>query len=202
MQGEGDITHFAQTNSRNKRRVFGIRRADRRAHMYLIGRTGVGKSTLLETLIQQDIRAGEGFALFDPHGELASRVYASLPESCARATVYLNLPNPSLDVYFNPLEDVPVERRPLAAANLVELFRKTWADTWGPRLEHVLRNAFLALLDHPGGTLADIPRLFGDKKFRLIVAARLENEQVKAFWLGEYERYPPAMRAQVTAPVE
>lgn len=199
-QSESDITYIARTNFHNGQKRFGIKRADRRAHMYLIGKTGVGKSTLLESLIRQDIERGEGVAVFDPHGDLVTRVHSSLP--VGRTALFLNLSDPALAVRFNPFAGVAPEKRPLASANLVEIFKKIWADSWGPRLEHLMRNAFLVLLDYPGGTLADIPRLLEDKTFRLAVVGYATNEQVRTFWQGEYERYPPAMRAQVTAPVE
>jgi hypothetical protein len=196
------ITYFARTTFRGQGTVFGIRRADRRAHMYVIGKTGTGKSTLLKTLIEQDIANGEGLALFDPHGDLVGEVLATVPSERESAILYLNLPDPNLSLRFNPLSGVPPERQPLAAAGLVEIFRKIWSDAWGPRLEHVLRNAFLALLEQPEATLADIPRLFGEAAFRRQVAGSIGNQQVRAFWLGEYERYPLNLRAQVIAPVQ
>jgi hypothetical protein len=161
LEGEEKITYFARSNFHNKGRLFGIKKADRRYHMYLIGRTGMGKSTLLETLVREDIAAGEGFALFDPHGDSVERVFRSLPKG--REAVYLNLPDPRLGISFNPLAAVPKNKHPLVTANLVEIFKKTWSDAWGNRMEHVLRNTFLALLEYPGASFADIPRLYTDK---------------------------------------
>lgn len=197
-----DVTHFAQTTFRNERKVFGIRRADRRAHFYAIGKTGTGKSTLLETVIRADITAGEGVAVFDPHGELVGNVLPAVPEARRSELLYLDLPDPGQPYRFNPLAGVPVRSQPLAAAGLVEVFKKLWADSWGVRLEHVLRNAFLALLEHGGATLADVARLFDDDRYRRQIATPLKNEQVKSFWLGEFERYPPSRRAEVISPVQ
>ena len=153
-QSECDIVLLARTNFRDERRIFGIRRADRRAHMYIIGKTGTGKSTLLETLIRQDIVRGEGVALLDPHGDLEERVLGGIPDARKQDLLYLDPLGPE-PLGFNPLENVPPLKRPLAASGLLEVFKKIWADSWGPRLEHILRNALLALLDQPTATLAD-----------------------------------------------
>ncbi len=150
--GYDDIVFFARTNFRNKRRIFGIRRADRRAYMYVIGQTGTGKSTLLEILIRQDIARGEGVALLDLHGDLAEKVLGGIPEERGRDLLYLD-PIASQPLGLNPLENVPPLKRPLAAAGLLEVFKKIWADSWGPRLEHILWNALLVLLDQPSATL-------------------------------------------------
>src|SRR5437867_941462 len=166
------ITFFARTNFRNEQRVFGIRRADRRAHMYVIGKTGTGKSTLIETLIRQDLLNGEGLALLDPHGDLVERVLGGIPERRKADLIYFNVPDYKNPLGFNPLERVPPEKRALAASGLLEVFKKIWAESWGPRLEHILRNALLALLDQPGATLADVLRLLGDHAFRQEAAGR------------------------------
>jgi hypothetical protein len=182
--------------------VRGSKRADRRAHLYAIGKTGTGKSTLLETLIRQDLINGEGLALFDPHGDLVERVVAAVPEERRGDLLYLNVPDPALSLRFNPLGQIRAEDQPLAAAGLVEVFQKLWPDSWGPRLEHVLRNTLLALLETQTATLADIPKLFGDPLYRKRVVGQLSNAPVRSFWQGEYERYSPSQRAQVIAPVE
>jgi energy-coupling factor transporter ATP-binding protein EcfA2 len=199
---DSDVTRFARTTFRLEGRLFGIRRGDRRAHMYVIGKTGTGKSTLLKTLIGQDVMNGEGLAVFDPHGDLVEEVRASLPERRSADLLYLNLPDPALRLRFNPLAGIPPERQPLAAANLIDIFSKIWADAWGPRLEHILRNACLTLLEQPHATLADIPRLFEDAAFRKQTVSRLRNKRVEAFWTKEYDRYPPYVRSQAIAPVQ
>jgi len=195
------IAFFARTNFRNERRTFGIKRADRRAHMYVIGKTGTGKSTLLETLIAQDIAHGEGVALLDPHGDLAERVLLNIPAERKADLLHFD-PIASEPLNFNPLEHVPPVRRPLAAAGLLEVFKKIWADSWGPRLEHILRNALLALLDQPDATLGDILRVLVDSPFRRHVASRVQNPHVRSFWLEEYEGYPARFRAEAIAPIQ
>jgi hypothetical protein len=199
---ENPITFFARTNFRNQGRLFGIKRADRRAHMYVIGKTGTGKSTLLETLIRQDIQNGDGLALLDPHGDLVQRVLAWVPEHRRADVIYFNVPDASQPLGFNPLESVPPTKRPLAASGLLEVFKKIWADSWGPRLEHILRNALLALLDQPQATLADVLRLLDDSAFRRNAASRVANAQVRYFWLREYESYPARFRGEAIAPLQ
>jgi len=196
------ITLIGRTNYRNQQKAFGIRQADRRAHMYVIGKTGTGKSTLLETMIRQDIEAGRGLALFDPHGDLVERVLAWFPENRRGDLVYFNVPDASRPLGFNPLESVPLAKRAVTASGMLEVFKKIWAESWGPRLEHILRNALLALLDQPQATLADILRLMDEPVFRRIAASRVRNAQVRNFWLREYESYPARFRAEAIAPIQ
>jgi hypothetical protein len=201
-KSENQIMHFARTNFRNEAKVFGIRKPDRRAHMYIIGKTGTGKSTLLETLIMQDIENGEGLALLDPHGDLVEKVLRAVPENRKSDLIYFNIPDRENALGFNPLELVTPEKRSLAAAGLLDAFKKIWSDSWGPRLEHILRNAFLALMDQPEATLADVLRLLDDHAFRREVSSRVYNIQVRDFWLREYENYPLRLRAEAIAPIQ
>lgn len=196
------ITVIARTNFRNQRRPVGITVAARRHHVYAIGMTGTGKSTLLETMARQDIEAGAGFALFDPHGDLVERVVAAVPDRRRRDLIYFNVPDAANPLGFNPLERVHPSRRGLAASGMLEVFKKLWPEFWGPRLEHVLRNALLALLELPEATLADVLRLLDEPAFRKRVAERVANEQVRRFWLKEYEGYPARFRAEAIAPIQ
>jgi type IV secretion system coupling TraD/TrwB family protein len=197
-----DIVYFARTNFRGSRRFIGISQADRRHHMLVLGKSGTGKSTLLETLITQDIEAGRGVALIDPHGDLAERIVARVPSRRHDDLIYFNVPDTSRPLGFNPLEPVPPARRPLAAAGMLEVCKKLWPDSWGPRLEHILRNALLALLDQPQATLADVLRLLDEDRFRKNAAGRVRSAQVRSFWLREYEAYPVRHRAEAIAPVQ
>jgi len=168
--------------------------------MYIVGKTGTGKSTLIETMIRQDIESRQGMALLDPHGDLVERVLACIPEEKKHNLIYLNVPDATLG--FNPLQRVPPEKRALAASGLLDVFKKIWNDSWGPRLEHILRNSLLALLDQPEATLTDILRLLDDKDFRRTAAGRVFNPQVRDFWLREYESYPSRFRAEAIAPIQ
>jgi hypothetical protein len=196
------ITMLAETNFRSQRRRFGIRREDRRAHLYVIGKTGTGKSTFIANLAHQDLVHGEGFALLDPHGDLLERVLTNLPERRRDDLIYFNVPDALHPLGFNPLENIPAAKRPLAASGLLEIFKKIWAEFWGPRSEHILRNALLALLDQPEATLADVLRLLDDADYRKNAVARVHNAQVRDFWLREYEKYPARFRAEAIAPIQ
>lgn len=193
---------FAVSNHHGSKKRIGIAQADRQSHMYIIGKTGVGKSTLLEILLRQDIVAGRGFALIDPHGDLAERVWAWTPDALKERITYLNAPDHTQPFGYNPLRRVRPERIPLAAAGILETFRKQWPQAWGVRMEHVLRNALYALLERDDATLPDILRLFSDKKFRKAVARKIENPVVKEFWTKEFENYPARLRAEAVAPIQ
>jgi hypothetical protein len=199
---ENPITFFARTDFRGEDKLFGIKQADRRAHMYIIGKTGTGKSTLLAAMIRQDIQSGRGLALLDPHGDLVERLLGVVPESRKGDLIYFNVPDASRPLGFNPLEKVPPLKRSLAASGLLEVFQKIWANSWGPRLEHILRNALLALVEQPEATLADILRLLDDRAFRRLAAGRVASSQVRQFWLREYESYPARFRAEAIAPIQ
>lgn len=197
-----EITYFATTDFRNRATPFGIKRKDRRAHMYILGKTGTGKSTLLETFIRQDISSGHGLALLDPHGDLAEKVLSDMPTERRADLIYFDATDAEHLLGFNPLECVAEQYRPLAASGLLSVFQHIWADSWGPRLEHILRNALLALLDQPKATLADIPRLLDDNAFRKLAMTNVGNEQVRNFWLKEYAGYPARFRAEAVAPLQ
>lgn len=196
------VTVIGRTNYRGSGQVFGIRNADRRAHVYIVGKTGTGKSTLLETMLCQDLAAGEGIALLDPHGDLVERIIRRIPSSRRDDLIYLDAPNPQQPWGFNPLVDIPMDKRPLVASALLDVFKKLWSDSWGPRVEHLLRNTLLALLDQPQPTFADVPSLLIDKDFRRDAMKHVQIKQVRAFWLREYEAYPARFRAEVIAPLQ
>jgi len=193
---------FGVSNFHGSKRRIGIGQADRLSHMYIVGKTGVGKSTLLEILLRQDIVAGRGFALIDPHGDLAERVWEWTPHALRDRITYLNAPDPTQPFGYNPLRRVRPDRIPLAAAGILEAFRKQWPQAWGVRMEHVLRNALYALLERDDASLPDILRLFSDKKFRKAVARKIENPVVKEFWATEFENYPARLRAEAVAPIQ
>ena len=196
------ISYFARVEFRSDRRLFGLKQADRLLHFYAIGKTGTGKSTLIETLVRQDIDAGRGVALIDPHGDLVERVAAAVPAHRRSALHYLNAADPAQPYGYNPLKRVPAERIALAASGLLEAFKKHWTDAWGVRMEHVLRNALFALIEVGDATLPDILRLIADAAFRSSVTRRLTNDQVKTFWEKEFPNYSWRYRADSVAPIQ
>lgn len=179
-----DVTEIGTTLGRNDSRLFGIRQADRLFHLFAIGQTGTGKSSLLHSLIQQDIKAGRGFCLIDPHGDLA----ASVAEGNEASLISWDAADPSSPYGFNPLADVAPEQRPLAASSLIDTLKQQWPDAWGARMEHLLRFALLALLERQQSSIADIIPLFLDKEFREEVVASITDEKVLEFWTVEYAR--------------
>ena len=197
-----DIAVFAETTFRNKYRKFGIKTDDRRRHMYLIGKTGMGKSTVLENMIVDDIRAGRGVAVVDPHGDLAEKVIKFIPSNRINDVVYFNPADYEYPFAFNVLEQVDASQRHLVASGLVGVFQKLWADSWGPRLEYILRNTILAILDYPGSTLLGVTRMLSDKKFRKKVIAYIEDPVVKAFWVNEFANYNDKFASEAVSPIQ
>lgn len=202
MPGNPEISYFAKTNGRLPHRTFGIRQADRIFHAYVIGKTGAGKTTLLETIALQDIRHGRGVAVIDPHGDLAERLVVQVPSWRERDLVYLNAPVISQPYGYNPLRRVQADRIPLAASGLMEAFKKLWDEAWGVRMEHMLRNTLYALIEFGQAKLPDILRMLTDKSFQREVLARVNNEQVRAFWTKEFPNYNPRYRQESISPIQ
>jgi type IV secretory pathway TraG/TraD family ATPase VirD4 len=202
IPNENDITVFAETNFRNQRTRFGIKRKDRRSHMYLIGKTGMGKSTLMENMIYSDLSAGEGLAVIDPHGDLVQKVLNLIPSECKADLVYFNPADLARPIAFNMLEAVESSHHHLIASELISVFKKIWIDSWGPRTEYILRNTILALLEVPGATLLEVPRMLADKEYRSAVMAILGDEQVKQFWINEFDRYTAHFRSEAISPIQ
>lgn len=176
---------------------------ERRRHLYVIGQTGTGKSTLLLNLIQQDLISGEGLALLDPHGDLAEAVLAHIPRHRTNDLVYLNPADSERPIGFNPLSRVPDDLKPIVADGIVSAFRHVWPDSWGPRLDYVLANAVRALLDVPGATLLMLPRLLIDDIFRMqIIERHVRDPVVRAFWVNEYAAYSESFRIEAISPIQ
>ena len=197
-----DITFFAQTTFRNQLRRFGIKEDDRRRHMYLIGKTGMGKSTILENMIIDDIRAGHGVAIVDPHGDLAEKIIQFIPDDRVKDVIYLNPSDIEFPIAFNVVEQVEPHLRHLVASGLIGVFQKLWADSWGPRLEYILRNAILAILDYPGSTLLGVVRILSDKPFRKKVVANIKDPVVKSFWEKEFASYADKFASEAVSPIQ
>ncbi|HWA91465.1 MAG TPA: type IV secretion system DNA-binding domain-containing protein [Rhizomicrobium sp.] len=202
MPPNDDVSYFARTNHRNKHTPFGIKQADRLSHMYVIGKTGVGKSTLLKTLALQDFEAGRGFALVDPHGDLVEPLAKGIATLDPERLVYLDATNPFQPYGYNPLRRVRDDKIPLAVSGLLETLKKLWPDAWGVRMEHVLRNTLYTLLERSDAKLPDILRLYADDDFRKEVVRDIRNEVVKEFWESEFNEYPARLRAEACAPIQ
>src|SRR3989441_2979842 len=199
---DDEVTVFGETAFREQGQRFGIKRKDRRHHSYLVGKTGMGKSTLLRTLIVSDLRAGNGLALIDPHGDLADEVLSCISESRRDDLIAFDPATPRGIVRFNPIAVADMSRRHLAAAGLVAAFRKIWIDSWGPRVEYILYNTLRALLDFPGARLLDVPRLLTNEAYRTMVLRYVTDPRVQEFWQKEFTAYPPNFRAEAIAPIQ
>jgi hypothetical protein len=176
---------------------------ERRRHLCVIGQTGTGKSTLFLNLIQQDLVAGEGLALLDPHGDLAEAALAHIPKSRTNDLVYINPADIERPIGFNPLSCVPDDLKPIVADGVVSAFRHVWPESWGPRLDYILTNAVRALLDVPGATLLMLPRLLVDDPFRAqLIDHHVSDPVVRSFWVNEYAGYSDSFRSEAISPIQ
>lgn len=197
-----DITYFGRTNFRNSNNVFGIKRKDRRQHMYVLGKSGTGKSVLLSNLIVQNIQNGEGVCVVDPHGELVEEILHLIPDHRVKDVIYFNPADTDFHVGFNVIALDDPKYKHLVASGLMGIFTKIWANAWSSRMEYILNNAILALLDTPGTTLLGIPRLLVDKDYRQMIIGNLKDPVVKAFWVHEYEQWREQFRNEAIAPIQ
>lgn len=196
-----NITPIGITNFRNRNIPFGIKDKDRLGHIYVIGKTGTGKSTLLLNMAISDLRRGNGLAVIDPHGDIATGLMTHIPKSRTKELIYINPGDMEQIVSFNPLYDVHPDFYHLVASGIIGTLKKIWAESWGPRMEHILRFTLLALLEYPNATLLDIQPFLTDNGFRSHVLAFTKNEATIAFWVNEFGKYSPHLKAEAVAPI-
>ena len=196
------INVFAKTNFRNKEVPFGIKKDDRRRHMYIIGKTGMGKTTMIENMIVQDIQSGHGVAFIDPHGESVEKIVQHIPSNRINDVVYFNPADLDFPIAFNPLESVDPEYKHLVASGLMGVFTKIWENVWSARMEYILNNTILAILDTPGNTMLAIARMLVDKKFRKQIVDNVRDPVVKSFWIDEFANYNERFRGEAIAPIQ
>lgn len=202
MENPERITYFAATDSRGKQIPFGIKSKDRDRHMYVIGKTGMGKSTLLENLAIQDLRNGEGFAYLDPHGGSVERLLEYVPKDRIQDVVYFapfDMENP---IAFNVMEDVGYDKRHLVVSGLMATFKKIWEDAWSARMEYILTNTLLALLEYPDATLLGVNRMYTDKAYRQKVVDNVKDPVVKDFWTKEFANYGDRYTQEATPAIQ
>lgn len=196
------ITFFAKTDARGSQVPFGIKAKDRQRHMYVVGKTGMGKSTLLENMAVQDIQNGEGMAFIDPHGSAAETLLEYVPEHRINDVIYFapfDMDNP---ISFNVMEDVGADKRHLVVSGLMSTFKKIWVDAWSARMEYILTNALLALIEYPDTTLLSVNRLFNDKAYRTKVVDYIKDPAVKAFWVDEFANYTERFAAEALPAIQ
>jgi len=197
-----DINFFAETTFRHQMKRFGIKPDDRRKHMYLIGKTGMGKTNMMANMAIQDIQAGRGVGFIDPHGETAEGLLDFIPQERVNDVIYFNPADQEYPIAFNVMEKVNTEYRHLIASGLVGVFKKIWADSWGPRLEYILRNAILGLLEYPGSTLLGVTRILVDKNYRERVVEKITDPVVKSFWVDEFTKWNDRVLQEVISPIQ
>jgi hypothetical protein len=200
MNNYGNINYFARS-AINKNQLIGLLPHDRRHHVYIIGKTGMGKSTMIENMIISDIQSGCGVGLIDPHGDLSKNVLANIPTNRIKHVVYVNPADIDWPVAFNILEKGS-DQVTLLASQLISVFHKIWQDSWGPRLEHLLRNTILALLETPSSTLLGASKILTNDNFRKQVIQRISDPVVKSFWTDEFEKYPERFLREVISPLQ
>ncbi|MFA6256962.1 MAG: CxxC-x17-CxxC domain-containing protein [Candidatus Paceibacterota bacterium] len=197
-----DVTYIGLTTYRDRNQLFGIKRKDRRQHVYLLGKSGTGKSVLLFNMIIQNIQNGEGVCLVDPHGENVETVLGAIPRHRLKDVIYFNPADADYHIGFNVLELVDPQYKHLVASGLMGIFTKIWANAWSARMEYILNNTILALLDTPGTTLLGIPRMLVDKDYRQKIISNLKDPVIKAFWVHEYEAWQDKFRNEAIAPIQ
>jgi tRNA isopentenyl-2-thiomethyl-A-37 hydroxylase MiaE len=202
MTSDEKVTYFAETDSRNKRTKFGIKAKDRTRHMYVIGKTGMGKSTLLENMAVQDMQGGEGMAFLDPHGKTADLLLNYVPEHRIKDVVYFAPFDTDFPISFNIMEDVGYDKRHLVVSGLMSTFKKIWVDAWSARMEYILSNTLLALLEYPGATLLGVNKMLSDKEYRAKVVANVSDPAVKSFWVDEFGKYTEKFAAEATPAIQ
>ena len=197
-----EVIPFAETNYRGVRRKFGIKKDDRRRHMYLVGKTGMGKSTVMENMIIEDIRAGHGVGVIDPHGDLVEKILEFIPANRINDIVYVNPADMDWPIAFNVLESVDEKHKHLVASGLMGVFKKIWPDVWSARMEYIMNNTILALLDYPGSTMMGIQRMLSDKDYRKKVVDKTTDPVVKMFWVEEFAKYNERFASEAIAPIQ
>src|SRR3989338_2288499 len=195
---ENRIIYFAETDARNKRVKFGIKAKDRTKHIYVIGKTGMGKSTLLENMAVQDIQNGEGLAFIDPHGKTADLLLEYVPKERIKDVLYFAPFDLDYPVSFNVLEKVDADKRHLVVSGLMSTFKKIWVDAWSARMEYILANTLLALLEYPDATLLGVNKMLADKEYRKKVVENVTDPAVKSFWIDEFAKYTDRFTAEAT----
>ncbi len=199
--GEKDVSGFGITNYHNNFVPFGIKRSDRRRHLYTVGKSGSGKSKLLELLINEDIQSGQGIAVLDPHGDLVDAVLRYIPKHRIDDVVLFNPADTDFPIAFNPMEIVSDEFKMQVTIGFIQIFKKLFGGNWTYRLEHVLRYTTLALLDSPNTTVLSILKMLTDKNYRQKIVARIEDSVVKSFWVSEFAAWSEKFDAEAITPL-
>lgn len=197
-----NINYFGKLHFRGREDIFGIKSEDRTRHMYVIGKTGMGKTALLQNMAVQDVMGGNGMGVIDPHGDFAERVLDFVPEHRIKDVVYFNPADSHFPIGLNLLEDVGYDERHLVASGLMGVFKKIWVDVWSARMEYLLNNAILALMEYPKSTLLDVNKMMTNKAFRKEVMSHVQDPVVSEFWLEQFVNWGERLAGEATAAIE
>lgn len=197
-----EITFLGETTFRNERKKFGIKTDDRSRHIYIIGKTGTGKTELLFNIALQDIRRGHGICFIDPHGETAEKLLDFVPQRRINEVLYFNPGDLDFPIAFNVMEEVDDSRRNLVSSSLVGVFRKIWPEVWSTRVEYILENCILALFEYPNSTILGIHRILADEDYRKKVIEKIKDPLVKAFWVREFPRHTQSQELEALAVIK
>ena len=202
MPNKKEIIYFAETTFRRQRKKVGIKVDDRRRHIYTIGKTGMGKTAMLENMIIQDIKNNNGVGIIDPHGDLAEKILDLIPSNRINDVVYINPADIDYPFSFNVMEKVGEVHHHLIASGLMDVFKKIWPDVWSSRMEYILENSILALLEYPDSTLLGVNRMLADNNYRRKVVDNIQDVVVKSFWVNEFANYSPRYKSEATAAIQ
>lgn len=194
------LTPIGTTNHQNKNIPFGVNYKDRGGHIYAIGKTGMGKSTLLQNMALFDISQGKGVCIIDPHGDTCKYILERIPVSRQQDIIFIN-PSIINQETFNPIHNIPKEHRFIISSHITTVFKKLWSDSWGPRLEHILRHAINTLTYYPECTLLDICPLLTDIHYRTQILQYVDNKVLQRFWEKEFNSLTPQQRNEHIAPI-
>jgi len=201
MHHKHSITPLGLTDFRNTHTPFYIKDTDRLRHIYCLGKSGTGKSTLLKNMAISDIQKGKGVCVLDAHSDTVSALLDYIPKERIEQVIYFNATNAEHLIPFNPLYNIAPAQRHIVASNLIATFKRIWADSWGPRLEYILHQSLLTLLCYPKATLLDIQPLLTNKVFREEILMYTNEVHLKTFWYSEYDKYPPTFRTEAISPI-
>jgi len=196
------VNFFARTQHKNKEAIFGVKDVDRRRHVWVVGKTGTGKSTLIANMVIDDLKKGRGVAVIDPHGDLCETVLNYVPKNRINETIYFNPADRDYPIIINPLEVNTKEEAELVVSGLMSIFTKVWANVWSARMEYILRNSLLSLTEIPGSTLVDVLRLLSEDDYRNKMVQKMKDETLKSFWVNEFNKMPDKLRGEAISPIQ
>ncbi|MEK7470403.1 MAG: TraM recognition domain-containing protein [Patescibacteria group bacterium] len=200
-EDKAHINFFGKTVFKNRDTIFGIRDIDRRRHIWAIGKTGTGKSTLIANMAIDDLKKDRGLAVIDPHGDLCEIILDYIPKRRINDVIYFNPADTEYPIVINPLEVTNKEEAELVVSGIVSIFNKIFGFSWGPRLEYILRNSLMTLAEIEGSTLKDVPLLLTNKQFRYRIESQMKDQTLKSYWIDEFDKMPEKLQQEAISPI-